>query len=209
MLPDNFKELFEKNRLLVFVFLIGLVLTLFGGLLAKKGIDLSPAKVEVLESTTSPQDAQEIVVEISGEVEKSGVYKLSLGSRVEDALIAAGGLSENADRDFLEKNLNRAAKLSDGQKIFIPSIGEQSVVLSAKNSSPYQTISEDFAGRGSGLININTATLKELDTLPGIGQVYGQNIIEHRPYSNADELLSKEVLPKSTFDKIKNLVTTY
>lgn len=209
MLPDQIKELLQKNQSLVTVFLAGLILIVFGGLLIKKGIDLSPAKVEVLDSSTASDNRQEIIVEVAGEVEKPGVYKLPAGSRVEDALIAGGGLSQSANRDFLEKNLNRAAKLSDGQKIFIPEVDEQSSILSAKSSGQYQTISTSFSGQGTGLININNATLAELDILPGIGQVYGQNIIEHRPYSNAEELLSKGVLPKSTFEKIKDKITTY
>ncbi|MHA2055880.1 MAG: ComEA family DNA-binding protein [Candidatus Hodarchaeales archaeon] len=56
---------------------------------------------------------------------------------------------------------------------------------------------------------MNTATLKELDSLPGIGPVYGQSIIEHRPYSTVEELLSKDALKKSTYEKVKDLVTVY
>ena len=59
------------------------------------------------------------------------------------------------------------------------------------------------------MVNINTATLKELDTLPGIGPVYGQNIIEHRPYSTVEELLSKAVLKKNVYEKIKDKVSVY
>ena len=59
------------------------------------------------------------------------------------------------------------------------------------------------------LININTASLQELDTLPGIGPVYGQSIVEHRPYSNIEELMSKGALKKNVYEKVKDLVTIY
>ena len=60
---------------------------------------------------------------------------------------------------------------------------------------------------GAGLVNINTSSLGELDKLPGIGQVYGQKIIEQRPYSNIEEILTKEVLPKNVFEKIKDKIS--
>jgi len=128
---------------------------------------------------------------------------------LEALLVSAGGVSSSADRIWMEKTLNRAAKLTDGQKIYIPKAGEQSTVVSAKNTSEYQTVSPDFSGQKEGLVNINTASLKDLDSLPGIGPVYGQNIIEHRPYSNVGELLSKAVLKPSVYEKIKDLVTAY
>ena len=163
-----------------------------------------------MEATTEAQNASpEIVVEIAGEVEKPGVYKLPRDSRIEDLLVSAGGVSSSADRQWMEKTLNRAAKLFDGQKIYIPSVGEQSTVGSAKNTSECQTVSSDFSGQQGGLVNINLASLKELDALPGIGPVYGQNIIEHRPYSNVGELLSRAVLKPWVYEKIKDLVTAY
>lgn len=205
-LPD--REFLQRNKIFLFVFLSGLVLISFGALLVKKSIDLSGTKVEVLEEGIESDKGQEIVVEVEGAVEKPGVYKLTKNSRIEDVLILAGGFSGNADRSWIEKNLNRAQKLSDGQKIYIPRTGEQSNISSAKNSSIYQTTSSNFSGQGSGLININTASLRELDSLPGIGQVYAQNIIEHRPYSTIEELLSKNVLKASVYEKIKSLIST-
>jgi len=122
-------------------------------------------------------------------------------------LITAGGLSEKADRLWVEKNLNRAAKLIDGQKIYIPRADEQSNLTTAKNSVDNQTISTNLGSSGGGAININTASQKELESLEGIGPVYAQNIIEHRPYSNTEELVSKDVLKKSLFEKIKNKIS--
>ncbi len=200
----------EKFNPLILIFLVGLILLGLGFFLSKNAFNLSPTKVEVLEATTEGVGTNSFVVmEIAGEVEKPGVYKLQNGSRIEDALVVAGGLSQNADRSWVEKSLNRAAKLSDGQKVYIPGVGEHFDWLSAKNSGTYQNTSSVFSERGSGLTNINTASLSQLDSLPGIGQVYAQNIIEHRPYSSIEELLSKGVLKKTVYEKIKDKITVY
>lgn len=147
------------------------------------------------------------MVEIAGAVEKPGVYKLPLNSRVDDLLIVAGGLSATADRDWVSKNINRAAKLTDGQKVFIPD--KQSGEASANKSGGYQNISTVLGDKNTSLVNINTASAKELDSLPGIGQVYAQKIIEQRPYSTPEELVTKKVIPKSTYEKIKDRISVW
>jgi competence protein ComEA len=211
----NFDQLFLRFRYPVLIMLFGLILAGLGVFYFKRDINLGGTKVEVLNSSTVSQGSGEIIVEVAGSVEKPGVYKLSPGARVEDALISAGGISANADRTWMEKTLNRAAKLSDGQKILIPasptggSVVSQSGGVTAKNSGGDQTVSTDFSAQGSGLVNINTASLSQLDTLPGIGQVYAQKIIEHRPYSTLDELVSKGAVGKSLYEKIKDQITIY
>lgn len=168
------------------------------------------SSVEVLESTTeSGEDGLELVVEIAGAVEKPGVYHLAKTSRVEDLLIAAGGISANADRIWVEKTINRAAKLIDGQKLYIPDEDYQTDVLGDKSEGGIKVDQGTSGSRSNQLININTASLKELDSLPGIGPVYGQNIIEQRPYSSVSDLSSKGVLKPATFEKIKDLVAVY
>jgi len=182
---------------------IGLIL-IGAGVFFYKSDFLEPStKVEILDTNLSEG---EITVEIAGEIVSPGVYKLPGGSRVEDLLIAAGGFSAGADRDGVEKYLNRAAKLFDGQKVYVAS---QSEVSSAKNSDYIKESQPVLGVNQSGLTNINTASLSELDKLPGIGPVYGQSIIDHRPYSNVEELLSKEALKKSVYEKIKNVVSVY
>lgn len=203
-----FEKILGRYRNFIFVFFIGLILVGLGVLIAKNAIYLGNPKIEVLESPTEEQKG-EIITEIAGEVERPGVYKLSVGSRVDDLLIAGGGITADADRVWMEKSLNRAAKLSDGQKLYIPAVGEEKSVLGVEKSGGYQTISTDFSGQGSGNININTASQKELEALDGIGPVYAQNIIEHRPYSNTEELVSRGVLKKHVFEKIKDKITVF
>jgi competence protein ComEA len=198
-----------KYRYPLLILLLGLILMGLGFIFSKSGIITPSTKVEVLQGTTSGQALTEITAEISGAVIKPGVYKLPNGSRIDDLLIISGGFSVKADRNWSDKYLNRATKLIDGQKVFIPSINQQSGVLGAKSGLGDQTASSTFSSDSNTLININTASLLDLDSLPGIGQVYGQNIIEHRPYSTLEELVSKGVIKQSLYDKLKDKITLY
>jgi len=206
----NFEKFLLTNRLLITLALFGLILIGLGVFLYKDGLIGGQDTIEVLESTEEVKiNASEIIVEIAGSVEKPGVYKLKNSSRIDDLLIAGGGLSVDADRVWVEKYVNRAAPLSDGQKMYIKSVSEQSVAVTANNSGGDQTIPAPFSTSTEGLTDINTATLTELDTLPGIGPVYGQSVIDHRPYSTVDELLSKGALKKSVYEKVKDKVSVY
>lgn len=208
---SNLKILSSKYRLQIILLFLGAIFVTGGFVLEKMDL-LGNSKIEVLNATSSAnQKIAEVVVEVSGAVEKPGVYHLSAGSRVEDALILSGGINANANRSWLEKNLNRAQKLTDGQKIFIPVNNEnsQSAVLSASNNGGGENVAQFQNTPDSNLVNINTASLNELDSLTGIGPVYAQKIVDNRPYSDASELLSKKVIPSSTYEKIKNSVSVY
>ncbi|MBI3397208.1 ComEA family DNA-binding protein [Candidatus Woesebacteria bacterium] len=201
---------FYKYRFFLLSVLVALILVALGTIYLKGGIDLNSTKIEVIEPPTEPQRSASIVVEISGAVEKPGVYKLPANSRVEDALIAAGGLSALADRAWVDKSINRAAKITDGQKIYIAIItSKQSSAVNATNRVGHQNTSMVLGAESSGLVNINTASAKDLDLLPGIGPTYAQRIIENRPYSEISELVSKKILSKSTFEKIKDKISLY
>lgn len=198
-------ELLLKFRYPLLTLLIGLILT---GIGIFYGLNFGKTKVEIISDTAgSPTD--EITAEISGAVTTPGVYKVKSGARIEDLLILSGGFSGDADRLWTDKYLNRAAKITDGQKVYIPKIDEQSGGPSAKSSGGDQTISSTFSSDSNSLVNINTASLSQLDSLPGIGPVYGQNIIDHRPYSNLDELVSKGVIKQNLYEKIKDKITIY
>lgn len=203
----DFEKIIDNNKTSIALVLLGLILVGFGVFLYRQGSFNETPEIEVLESATVEE--QVVVVEVAGAVEKPGVYRLEDGSRVEDLLIAADGISANADRDWVERTINRAARLKDGQKLYIQSEDEQSSVLSDNSSGGEQITSPSWGSGLSDQVNINTATLKELDTLPGIGPVYGQKIIEHRPYSDIEELRNRDVVPKSTYEKMKDKITIY
>ncbi len=204
----NFDEFLYKYRWPLTLLLIGAALVGLGVFFAKEGLNLSSTEVEVLETTSESQKVgSEIVIEVSGAVESPGVYTFSPGARVEDALIAAQGVSADADRVWMEKFLNRAAKLVDGQKILIQREGEE--VKSSTTITGSTGISEGGGVVQNGVVNINTATQKELESLWGIGPVYAQNIIEHRPYSSVEELLTKKIIKTNVYERNKELLTVY
>ncbi len=208
----------NSNKVPLLVALIGLILLGLGVFFYRNTTLFEEDKIEIIGDEKDLEEGpSEVVVEIAGSIEKPGVYKLSADSRIEDLMVSCGGLSSEADRNWVAKYINRAAKLTDGQKIYIKSVSEnqqnatdkQPETLSAKNDGGYQSVSSVLGVNEEGLTDINTASLAKLDELPGIGQVYGQKIIEQRPYSNIEELVNRKILPKSTYEKIKDKITVY
>jgi competence protein ComEA len=146
-----------------------------------------PAVVEIVkrgEQETRAASGQ-IIVDVAGSVEQPGVYTLPSGSRIGDALVVAGGLSVNADREWVAQRVNLAEQIKDAQKIYIPAEQENATLQS------------------SGRINVNTASVGELDALAGIGEVRAQAIINSRPYSQIEELVSR------VYDQIKDQISVY
>lgn len=200
--------LIKNSKLLVFS-LVGLILIGFGVLAYKTEWYFAGDKVEVLDSTNEgPESPQDIIVEISGAIEKPGVYKLGRSARIDDLLISAGGLSSDADRSWVEKNINRAAKLVDGQKLYIYHLKEVSAKVDGSIKLDQAVLGSSNQNLSS-LVNINTASQSELEKLVGIGPVYATNIIEHRPYSNIQELVSKGAISQKVLEKIKNAISIY
>jgi competence protein ComEA len=160
---------------------------------------------DVLFSTESSGSANmTIKIDIQGGVMTAGVYNLKEGSRMADALSAAGGLSADADREYLAKYLNRAAKLTDGQKIYIPSVGDATGGQSLSNSS---TSLGSIPGQKT--INLNTASQAELEALPGVGPATAGKIISGRPYQTIEDLKNKKVVGSALFEKIKDLISVF
>lgn len=160
-------------------------------------------------SSDNPSSASNtIVVDVEGAISHPGVYHLPEEARLNDAIGKAGGFSQNADPVWIRKSLNRAKKLVDGEKVYVPVEGE------AQDESS-TSLGQGFVGQGgikgeeSGLININTASESELDALPGVGVVTAGKIISARPYSSIEEILSKKIVGQSVFEKIKDKITAY
>jgi competence protein ComEA len=132
-----------------------------------------------------------IMVDVEGAVVNPGIYTLPVDSRVEDALVAAGGTSSDVDEELFAKTINRAAKITDGMKIYVPVIGED------------QT-SHNLSDTQNGPVSVNFATVAELDVLPGVGPVTAQKIIDNRPYQSLEDLVTKKAIGPSLYDKLKN-----
>jgi competence protein ComEA len=161
------------------------------GLLQLYGPNCAELVFETAANVECSGDLTAIKVDVDGEVAKPGLYSLKPDARVQDALIAAGGLTPNANR----RAINLALKVADGQKIYVPAVGEVSAVQSTVLSAQ------------SELISINQASESELDKLPGVGPVTAQKIIDFRPYSSIEELVSKKAVGEKVFEKIRDLIT--
>lgn len=146
--------------------------------------------------------APALVVDVEGAVLRPGLHSLPADSRVGDAIEAAGGYSTQVDIQAAAAALNLAQPVSDGAKITVPVRGADRL------PAPDAAASEP-AGVGA-LIDVNTASAGELDTLPGIGPVTAAEIIgarEQAPFTTVDELLSRGVLGPATFEKVREMVT--
>ena len=194
-MDGNFLEKLEKFKLPIALSFLGLVL-IIGGIFAS---GLTKQKPKDFPKESLVQAQKTISVDVSGAVKNPGVYQLTEGVRIEDAIKAAGGFSQTANQEYISKSLNLAQKLSDGGKVYVPSEGEQ--VSSSVNSQ--------VAGVSTNQVNINTATESELDSLAGVGPVTASKIISGRPYQSIEELTSKKVISKAVFDKIKDQLVLY
>ncbi len=147
----------------------------------------APVELEPL-PTASP-----LTISVAGAVQKPGVYSLSPGSRVLNAVEAAGGATSHASLE----SINLASLLRDGQQVYIPAQNEPVTPL-----APIER---------QGLIDLNQASIEELMTLPGIGETRAQDIITYRQqkggFSSIDELMNVNGIGQATFEKLKPLVT--
>lgn len=195
----------KENLLIIATFSLGMIFLGIG--LIQLLVHKDPAiKIEsasgVKGASTGKEVTTKISIDIEGSVTNPGVYELDSTVRIKDALVAAGGLSDEADRDYISKTLNLAQKLTDGVKIYIPSLGEK-VEVSTPNVSTINS------SNPSGSININSASQIQLESLPGIGPVTAGKIIGGRPYTDISELLSRKIVGSSVFGKIKDLISVY
>ncbi len=154
-----------------------------------------------------------IAVHVIGAVPRPGLYEFAEGARVQDAIDAAGGLLAAANSDAL----NLAALLTDGQQLNVPYKSgeappqqqEDDSSLNLPGSSNQNTTPTPSSS--ARRININTATLEELDSLPGIGPTLAQRIIDYRtengPFTAIEDIMDVSGIGPATFDKIKDLIT--
>jgi len=146
-------------------------------------------------STTSPTTTSppELVVDVEGKVNRPGIVTLPKGSRVVDAIKAAGGVKGNADT----ASLNLARKLDDGEQILVG-------VVSAAGAAP-------VAGAPGAKVNLNSATMDQLDELPGVGPVTAKSILDWRTknghFTKVEDLLDVKGIGQATLDDLRDLVT--
>lgn len=170
-----------------------------------------PSTSDTTPATAVPPGSVVAVVHVAGNVVRPGVYTISAGSRVADAVGAAGGVSDNGDLD----SLNLAAVVVDGGRIYVPARGEidPASVASAGGSGPGEggtTAAE--SGGASGPLDINTATAAELETLPGVGPSTAAAIVDDRerngPFASVDDLERVRGIGPAKLAAMADLVTT-
>lgn len=212
----------DRNRNVLFVGTLLVTLTGTGWFYWQKPsnepirIIQTDAPVEV-EETSEPTAAPTytptpapVRVYISGAVIKADVYFLPQGSIVKDVVMAAGGFSDQADL----VQINLAMELQDQQHIHVPAIGEENPpppVQNAVNTAAVAPVDSRLNSLdGPGLININTASLETLDTLPGIGPAIAQRIIDYRQntgnFQSVEEITQVSGIGSATLDKIKDMI---
>lgn len=147
-------------------------------------------------------------VYVTGAVQNSDVYFLPPGSIVKDAIEVAGGLTADAD----PVRINQALELVDQQQIHVPKRDEENPPPPVQNGQPNPTsASSPKPSASGGVINLNTATLEQLDTLPGIGPAIAQRIIDYRDsvggFTTVEEITQVSGIGSSTFARIKGSIT--
>lgn len=210
------EELIEKikeYKIIVICAGLGLVL---GGFFLLKPITQTPAKETNLQaevtavakdSTDEKDDKNQkeevveqdlITVDVKGAVKSPGIYDLPVGSRINDAVQKAGGLTDNAD----SKSVNLAQKISDEALIYVPTKEEATSQATQSNASN---------SKGNKKVNLNKASLEELKQVKGLGAKRAQDIIDHREsngkFKSVDDLKKISGFGAKTIEKLKEYVT--
>ena len=217
------EDLIEKAKQYKIALGLGLLGVIAAGFILLQGRDQGGTDVQQLTEQTSSSssykdeksnksneisqaetDDQLVTVDVKGAVKKPGVYQLQSNSRVHDALEKAGGLTDEADL----KSVNQAQKLSDEAVVYVAKVGENAVDVTT--SAPASATSGTGQAK-SALVNLNTATEADFQTISGIGQKRAQDIIAYREangrFKSVDELKNVSGIGAKTLEKLKEYVT--
>ena len=201
-----------KNKKILLIIILGIILLISTMLYYIKDEREELEDITLLTTTKQITTKTEMIfVDIKGSVNKPGVYKFNINDRVIDAINKAGGLTKNANTN----NINLSQKLTNEMVIYVYSDDE---IKKGNNKLTCNTLCENniievnncVENTNKDLININTATLEELLTLPGIGESKAKSIIEYREenkFKNIEELMNVNGIGESLFEQIKNKIT--
>ena len=198
---------FDKKSLVIIIFL--LIITCISIYFFTKDDSnnyLSTNELYITQNTVeSSTIIEEIIIHIDGEVLNPGLVYLPVGSRINDAISAAGGTTELANT----AKVNLAYELKDGQKIHIPSIYDIEESSYVQNDAGDNIILSDTSSNSS-LINLNTATQAELETLPGIGSATASKIIDYRnkngDFEKIEDIMNVSGIGEAKFNNIKEYI---
>lgn len=171
------------------------LVSVLAGIWFGRGVTTQPAPLAGPVTTASVAEPSSIYVHVSGWVAVPGLVRVPAGSRLADAIAAAGGVRPGGSLD----RLNLARSLVDGEQVRVPGPGEE---------AGGETV---VAGESGGLIGLNTASAAELESLPGIGPVLADRIVAHRqahgPFRQVEDLLSVAGIGEAKLAAIRDLVT--
>ncbi len=197
-------EFFTKKEQIAILIVVVLILGIIGSKVLLKEREPEIIDIGMVQDKSSPEESDQeeelrpalIMVHVSGQVYHPGIYELIQGDRVVDVVDLAGGLTKQADLD----RINLAKKLNDEDKIYIPSIDE---IL---------TVEADIikSSSSSGLLNINTCSIKDLESLPGIGEVIANRVVEYRNtsrFQKPEDIMNVSGIGDSKYEQIKDLIT--
>jgi competence protein ComEA len=189
--PVPLMRLLEAIKVIVLAALVGGLVAISGFLVLDR---VQPGAI-----TIGPGEARTITVTIEGAVEEAGTYTLLSGARLNELVIAAGGFTAEANTS----GLNMAGRLADGDLVMVPTRTTATPDPSGQDSASVDTMDPR--------VNINTASLAELDQLPGIGPTLAQRIIDFRefngPFTTVDQLAAVTGISQSMVDELRDLVT--
>lgn len=190
-----------RPYLVMFVLFIG---TLAGTVFLLRRPDTPPTVTLITATPRATATIAWIIVDVRGAVNQPGVYTLPVGSRVQDALARAGDVTSDADT----RTLNLARRLNDGEQLYVPRQGEATPVL-----FPTSARGASLATRVTSKMNINTATVDELDALPGIGPALAQRIVDYRTqngdFKTIEDIKKVRGIGDALFNQIKDLITVH
>jgi competence protein ComEA len=194
---------FTRRQALAGAAALAVLLVLAGRLLVQPGPDAeAPPAAVIVAETTEPEQPSQVVVHVVGAVRSPGLYRLDEGSRVADAVSLAGGAMPKANLGAV----NLALPLVDGTQIVVPRAGEASA-----SPAPPGVAGGAAAGVASGPIQLNTATTEQLQTIPGIGPVTAERIIQYReengPFRSVDDLDAVSGIGPKRLEQLRDLVT--
>jgi competence protein ComEA len=176
------------------IVLIVLAALALGGVVAVARLRTpAPVPLAVVEETSTPTPLPLVVVDVAGAVARPGVVRLSYGTRVGDAIAAAGGITPDADLG----SLNRAALLRDGARVYVPHLGE---------TPPAGSLGSEAETK----VDLNHASPAELEALPGIGPATATRIVhsrDQRPFTRVDELQTRGLVNARVLADIRDLLT--
>ena len=188
---------FSRRRALAGAGVLVVVLFVGGRLFVHAGTAVPAQPLPLPPLTTAPAAPAKVVIDVAGAVRRPGLYRLAQGARVADALRRAGGATRRADLSLV----NLAQLVSDGEQVIVPRRGA---------SAPAAAGGAAGAPPPTGPVHLNGATIEQLDTLPGVGPVTAQKIVDYRAkhgaFTSVDELDAIPGIGPARLDQLRDLV---